>query len=77
MFALLLKPSKLAWWALRLDAAARFHLYDDSDPAIAARAAACSRARFDHQVVADYKDAARLPGDVARNQLFRKTAPAP
>jgi len=53
-----------------LDAAARSHLYDDADPSIAARArrllenADSDRAK----VVANYRDAIGLRGDVARGK---------
>jgi putative heme-binding domain-containing protein len=58
-----------------LDAAARSHLYDDSDPAIAARARSLlESANTDRgKIVADYKDAAHLAGDVARGKkLFQE-----
>jgi putative membrane-bound dehydrogenase-like protein len=58
-----------------LDASARSHLYDDSEPAIAAKARTLlestnsDRAR----VVESYRDAAKLPGDVARGKkLFEE-----
>jgi putative membrane-bound dehydrogenase-like protein len=58
-----------------LDAAARSHLYDDGDRAIAAKARSLlESANTDRgKVVAGYKEAAHLPGDVARGKrLFQE-----
>jgi putative heme-binding domain-containing protein len=53
-----------------LDPAARAHLYDDPDPAIAAKARSLLESPNTNRakIVAAYMDAARLPGDVARGK---------
>jgi putative heme-binding domain-containing protein len=58
-----------------LDAAARSHLYEDADRAIAAKARALleSGGTDRAKVVAEYQDAARLSGDVTRGRkLFEE-----
>lgn len=53
-----------------VDAAARSHLYDDADAAIAAKARALleSGSTDRARIVGEYQDAAKLPGDVARGK---------
>ena len=58
-----------------LDAAARSHLYDDADPAIAAKARSLleSSGNDRAKVVASYRDVAGMAGDVARGKkLFEE-----
>ena len=58
-----------------LDASARSHLYDDAEPAIAAKARTLLEStNSDRAKVAEsYRDAAKLPGDVARGKkLFEE-----
>ena len=58
-----------------VDASARSHLYDDSDPAIAAKARSLLESANTNRakVAASYKDAANLSGDVARGKkLFEE-----
>jgi putative membrane-bound dehydrogenase-like protein len=58
-----------------LDAAARSHLYDDADPAIAAKARGLLESTNSDRakVVASYRDVAGMPGDVARGKkLFEE-----
>jgi putative heme-binding domain-containing protein len=58
-----------------LDAAARSHLYDDADPAIAAKARSLLESTNSDRakVVAAYRDVVSLPGDVTRGKkLFEE-----
>jgi len=58
-----------------LDAAARSHLYDDADPAVAGKARALLESTNSDRakVVAGYRDVAGMPGDVARGKkLFEE-----
>jgi putative membrane-bound dehydrogenase-like protein len=58
-----------------LDAAARSHLYDDADPAIAAKARSLLESTNNDRakVAASYRDVAGMPGDVTRGKkLFEE-----